>query len=425
MTKLRKKVFYTIFIILSISVLSFILTYNISKYVEQRKNISNSLNIVSNNNGDKNPIEKPVEQAPTTQDNEPSNQEPPDKKEPSRIDENTKFMDSVIYTILIDENNNIKEIINHSNDNKNEKEIKQIANKILKNNKKKSKYIGNLYLNDYSYSYTENNSLVIIDNARTKKTLTTSLISSIVIFILIEIIIYLISRKITAWITVPVKDSFEKQKQFIEDASHELKTPLSVIIASTEALEDNPKETKWLNNIKNESARMSNLIKDLLDLASSEKKETYSYKEGNLSKLIELSVLTFEGKAFEKNIKLKYNIDKNIEMKMDENSIRQLIEILLDNAIKHSKDKETIKITLTENNNEITLKVINKGEGIPKGEEEKIFERFYRVDKSRNRKENRYGLGLAIAKNIVINHSGTIKAISNAGLTTFEVLFKK
>ncbi len=415
MTKLKKKVFYTIFIIISVAALSFILTYNISKYIEQSKNISNSLNIVSNNKADKAPVEKPGGE----------DKEPPEKKEPDKIDENTKFMDSVIYTVLIDENDNIKEIINHSNNNITEEEIKKVATNILSRNKKKTKYIGNLYINNYSYSYKENDSLVIIDNTKTNKILIKSLLNSIIIFILIEIIIYLISKKITAWITIPVKESFEKQKQFIEDASHELKTPLSVIIASTEALEDNPDESKWLNNIKSESVRMSNLIKDLLDLASSEKKETYSYKEANLSKVIELSVLTFEGKSYEKNIKLKYNIDDNIEMNIDENSIRQLTEILLDNAIKHSKEKETIKISLTENNNDIILKVINKGEGIPKGEEEKIFERFYRVDKSRNRKENRYGLGLAIAKNIVINHNGTIKAMSNNGLTTFEVLFKK
>lgn len=281
-------------------------------------------------------------------------------------------MDSVIYTVLIDENDNIKEIINHSNNNITEEEIKKVATNILSSNKKKTKYIGNLYINNYSYSYEENDSLVIIDNTKTNKILITSLLNSIIIFILIEIIIYLISKKITAWITIPVKESFEKQKQFIEDASHELKTPLSVIIASTEALEDNPNESKWLNNIKSESVRMPNLIKDLLDLASSEKKETYSYKEANLSKVIELSVLTFEGKSYEKNIKLKYNIDDNIEMNIDENSIRQLTEILLDNAIKHSKEKETIKISLTENNNDIILKVINKGEGIPKDEEEKI-----------------------------------------------------
>ena len=112
-------------------------------------------------------------------------------------------------------------------------------------------------------------------------------------------------------------------------------------------------------------------------------------------------------------------------MSYDENSIRQLIEILLDNAIKHSKAKEVVKLSLTASNNNIVLTVINKGEEIPKGEEEKIFERFYRVDKSRNRKENRYGLGLAIAKNIVLNHHGEITATSSNGTTTFKVLFKK
>ena len=112
-------------------------------------------------------------------------------------------------------------------------------------------------------------------------------------------------------------------------------------------------------------------------------------------------------------------------MSFDENSIRQLIEILLDNAIKHSKPKETVNLSLSSSSNNIILSVTNTGEEIPKGEEEKIFERFYRVDKSRNRKENRYGLGLAIAKNIVKNHHGEITASSKDNTTTFKVLFKK
>ena len=112
-------------------------------------------------------------------------------------------------------------------------------------------------------------------------------------------------------------------------------------------------------------------------------------------------------------------------MNMDENSIKQLIEILLDNAIKHSYKKSTINVSLKEEKGVIELKIENNGEEIPKGEEEKIFERFYRVDKSRNRKENRYGLGLAIAKNIVLMHNGKINASSQNGTTTFKVLFKK
>ena len=170
---------------------------------------------------------------------------------------------------------------------------------------------------------------------------------------------------------------------------------------------------------------MNNLITDLLELASTERTETYSFEEKDISKIIELSLLTFEGKAYEKNIKIDYQIKDNIKMKLDESSIKELIEILLDNAIKHSKEKSTIKVILSEENNNITLEVQNTGDPIPKGEEEKIFDRFYRIDKSRNRKENRYGLGLAIAKNITENHNGTISASSNDNTTTFKVLFKK
>ena len=104
--------------------------------------------------------------------------------------------------------------------------------------------------------------------------------------------------------------------------------------------------------------------------------------------------------------------------------IKELVEILLDNAIKHSKKKGTINLSLKKDG-QIILLVENEGEAIPKGEEEKIFERFYRVDKARSRKDNRYGLGLAIAKNIVLLHKGKIKASSMDGITTFQVTFKK
>lgn len=208
------------------------------------------------------------------------------------------------------------------------------------------------------------------------------------------------------------------------DASHELKTPLSVILASSEAFEDNPKEKKWLINIKEEANRMNLLITDLLELAKTEQKNI-NLKDGDLSKVVELSTLTFEGKAFENNIKIDYDIAPNIKIKMSENSIKQLVEILLDNAVKHSIEKSTINISLREDSNQVELLVKNKGDKIPKGEEEKIFERFYRVDKARNRDSNRYGLGLAIAKNIVLNHNGKISAYSSNDTTTFKVLFKK
>ena len=398
MKKLKNKVFFTIYSILTASILIFIIMFNIQNYLRQRNSIVNTLNMTINKD---NPmIEERIQ------------------------DKNIKFMDSIIYTILLDKDNKIKEIINHSNNKLDSSEITSLANQILDSNPKE-RYIGYLYFDNYSYIYLKNNVLIILDNTNIKLNLFNSLQSSLLIFIVLEIIIIFISKIITNWITKPAQDSFDKQKQFIADASHELKTPLSVIIASSEALEENPKEKKWIRNIKNEADRMNQLIINLLDLAASERDIKEELKLENISKIIELSVLTFEGKAFEKNIKLIYNIKENINYKVNSSDIKQLVEILLDNAIKHSNSNENIYIDLDELNNEIVFTVTNKGDEIPVGSEEKIFERFYRVDQSRNRNENRYGLGLSIAKNIVLNHNGTISAKSNNGITTFKTVFKK
>lgn len=406
MKKLRNKVFFTIFTILTISIISFITIFNAQNYIEQKNSVVNSLNIFTDNEGKhRNKMNGLYQFRP--------------------IDDNIRFMDSTVYTILMDEDNNIKEIINHSNSEVHFDEIALLASKILNKCNIKDKYIGCLYFSNYSYVYSQGNYLIILDNSDIKSSLLAVLRLSILIFILLEVVVFFISKIITEWIIVPVRESFDKQKQFIADASHELKTPLSVIVASSEALEDNPKEKKWLKNIKSEADRMSLLINDLLKLASSEEKNSLDLKEKDLSKIVELSTLTFEGRAFEKSIKIDYDIDSNIKMKLDENSIKQLVEILLDNATNHSKKCGTINISLKEVNNNIELLVKNKGDEIPKGEENKIFERFYRGDKSRNRDNNRYGLGLAIAKNIVVNHNGEIGASSSDGVTTFKVLFKK
>ena len=395
MNKLRNKIFYTVFGILTIALLSFLLAFNIQNYTEQKDNVRRNLNF--NSMPTKNPL--------------------------GIFNRNIRFMDSNIVTVRLDSNDNVIEIFDYSNEQISATEVKQLVNDILNIKDKEKEHIGFLYFDKYSYSYRQGESLVIYDNSNARNNLVTVFKNSLIFFIILELVFIVIAKLISNWISKPVEESFEKQKDFIADASHELKTPLSVITASAEALEKNPKEKKWLTNIKNESERMNNLIIDLLDLAKTEN-GNIELALGNLSKAVELSVLTFEGIAFEKNIKMDYHIDPNISMKMNENTIKQVVEILLDNAIKHSKENGKVEVKLTENNN-IELSVSNLGEPIPKGEEEKIFDRFYRIDKSRNRNENRYGLGLAIAKNIVTLHKGTIKAYSKNGKTTFQINFKK
>ena len=148
------------------------------------------------------------------------------------------------------------------------------------------------------------------------------------------------------------------------------------------------------------------------------------YSTVNLSKETERSILTFEGLVFEKNLEIDYDIEDNIEFSCDLDKIKELLSILLDNAIKHSYDNAKIRVNLFKEKENIILEVINNGDDIPKDKQNKIFERFYRVDEARNRNENRYGLGLAIAKNIVDIHKGKISVTSSNNYTTFKVIFK-
>ncbi len=406
MKKLANKTFLTLFIILSLFLFTILFIFNYQNYIREKSNLVNNLNRLSTEIGPK------VEQKPD--DFEFKNE---------KTDNHFKrFMDANIYTVRVD-NNEISDIFSHAMDDNVSDEIKKVASNILQNKEKKKIFIGNLYSNRYSYQYEKD--IVISDNYDINTRLTNSLKLSIIIFFLGELICYVISVFLSKWLVKPAETSYNKQKEFIADASHELKTPLSVIIASTEAYEKD-KDDKWLNNIKNESERMNSLIRNLLDLAKLDSDNfKIQYEIIDLSKLCEKLILTLESLMYEKDIKLEYNIDDDIRFNCNSDEIKELITILLDNAIKHSVKDGKIIVNLSKNNDKIYLEIKNKGLPIPKGEEEKIFERFYRVDKSRNTSENRYGLGLAIAKSIVERHNGKISANSTDDYTIFKVIFKK
>ncbi len=399
MKELNKKVFKTIFLILSLFIIFIIIIYNINTYKKEYDNIHRNLDFM------------PEERKRPNEPNNPRN---------NNLD-NMIIMDYEIYTVKI-KNNKIDEIINHSNNISN-LNIEKISKTII--NKDKGLYIGNLYSSKYSYNYKDN-TITIINTKNISNRLLFTLIESIIILLIIEIIIYYISKILTKRITRPALDSFNKQKDFIADASHELKTPLAIIMASSDELKSNKTNKKYIDNIKYESERMNNLIKNLLDLSKLENGVSKNNKiKENISKIIERISLTFDSIAYENNLKIKTNIEKDIEYNCSKEEIEKLISIILDNAIKHSYKDTTININLYKYKNNIKIEIINIGDPISKEDENKIFERFYRVDKSRNRDNNRYGLGLAIAKNIVINHNGLIKAYSKDNKTYFTIILKK
>lgn len=420
MEKLKKKIFLVIFLILTIFLISILFIFNYQAYNQEKKEIENNLTKMESNRN-RNERFKTVEPEKEKLDEDSNNTEMK-----FQTQEHPVFMDTIAYTVIYNNKYEIIDILNHTQNDVSDDEIKEIAEKILSDNNKEVTNIGNLYLTRYSYSFKGYNLLTIIDNTTARTKLLSLFKTSIIIFILLEIVIIIISIKLTSWIIKPVIESFNRQKQFIADASHELKTPVTVIMANAEALENEPEEKKWLDNIKNESERMNDLISDLLDLAKLENgtnKDNYTIT--NLSKLIEMSVLTFESLIYENKIKLEHTIQKDITINCNVNQIKQLIAILIDNAIKHSEENGEIKVILEKEKKDVILKVTNKGKEIPKEMQEKIFERFYRADESRNRDSNRYGLGLAIAKNIVINHNGKISVQSANGYTTFIVRIKQ
>ena len=361
MNELNKKVFETIFLILSLFLLIGVVGYNLSIYTKEYNDVRRNLSFI--------------------EDRDEFNHVPED-----RDLGNMMIMDYEVYTVILDEDE-IERIVVHSN-NQSNFNIEKVTNKIIK--KGEGLNIGNLYLNKYSYNYSDD--VIVVINTQ----------------------------------NINDRDAFKKQKDFIADASHELKTPLAVIMASSDELKNDKKNKKYVDNIKYESERMNNLIKSLLDLSKLENGISIdNYKEENISKIIEKVSLTFEAVAFEQNIEIETNIEKNITYKCSKDEIERLISILLDNAIKHSYKDSTIIVNLSKDKNNINIEITNSGDPIKAGDEEKIFERFYRADKSRNREANRYGLGLAIAKNIVTNHNGTIKAYSKDKKTTFKINLKK
>ena len=206
---------------------------------------------------------------------------------------------------------------------------------------------------------------------------------------------YMLSR----FITSPVQNEFIKQQDFIADASHELKTPISVIAANVSVLENELPDNKWLGYIKSECQRMNTLVQDMLFLAKDDAgRYELSVTGFDIANAVSCAVLPFESVAFEDRKTLVLEVPPEpVMVESDEDKIKQVAVILTDNAIKNSYENTEIKVSLSQSKDRVSVSVYNSGYGISKDDINNIFDRFFRGDKSRARKTGGYGLGLAIA----------------------------
>lgn len=359
----------------------------------------------------------------------------PDEKQ---LDENFpdpfkgKVKRTYIY-IEFNDINHLDSIIYQYCDSENDEAVKKAAVQIFNSKKDRGKISidKNKYRYLLKYNPPKNNySIVFLDRTLEISTINRLLFIFIIITGIGLIFIFFISILLANWTIKPVAKAWDQQKQFIADASHELKTPLTVISTNTDVILSNSNDTvesqsKWLNYIKNETIRMTKLVNSLLYIAKYDANETkILLKKINLSNIISSICLQYEPLIYENNKKLITNIDNNITIMGDEDKIKQLLNILMDNALKYSLNNGIIKISLKKNKqSNVYITVSNSSETINKEQLNKIFDRFFRIDSSRNRKTGGSGLGLNIAKSIVEIHKGSINVMNKDNITSFIITF--
>ena len=335
-----------------------------------------------------------------------------DEKDKSRFSVETPF-ETRYFTVTVDENGEVTDCDLDriaAVDEETAEEYTQTA-------QQKNKTTGFQGIYRYRVTETEDGAKYVfldcrreISNFRTVlvTTISVSLLGLAAVFVLVVIFSRMVFR--------PVEESIQKQKRFITDASHELKTPLTIIDANIEVMEMESGESQWTKSTRKQIQRLSGLVQQLVTLSRLDEEKGLEEKcEFNLSEAVSECVQPYESLAQTREKNLTLNIEEDITYTGDERSIRQLAGILMDNAVKYSSENGNITLTLKKKGKKIFLEVYNDADDLPQGKLDVLFERFYRLDSSRNSGTGGSGIGLSMAKAIVQAHKGKITAENKNG----------
>lgn len=340
---------------------------------------------------------------------------PPENGQPPHEDEH-KFDVSTFYSVAVSSDGTVIKTDNGSGTLYSDETLEKYAEEIIKNGSQNGTKGSLSYLKTEKDGYTL---VCFIDNIVMQGNISTLFTNTLIFGGISLVAVFFASVFLAKRIVSPLEESYEKQKQFISDAGHELKTPVSVVGANAEILEREIGNNKWLENIKYENGRMGALVKQLLELARTENVAP-NMQRLDLSRLVSGEALPFESVAFENGLELTENIADGIFVNGDEIKLKQLSSILIDNAVKHSENGKSVNIKLTSEHGYARLSVVNDGREIPQENRKKLFERFYREDEARN-DDGHFGLGLAIAKAIAVSHKGKIGVSCYDGKVEFTV----
>jgi len=286
-------------------------------------------------------------------------------------------------------------------------------------------------LEDYNLRYyrldTPVDHCIVFSDISSEKTTLQHLLQTCVLIGLSSFLLFLgISLKLAAWAIRPVERAWQQQRQFVADASHELKTPLTVILTNAELAEsqeyDDISRSRFVQGIQTEAYQMKGLIEEMLELARADQSDVDTdVTEFRMDELVTEEVLSFEPVFYERGLMLEPMADMEpFQIKGNQKQIRRVIDILLDNAQKYASDQGHVRVSLTYGEKTCLLEVSNEGDSLSEEDQERIFKRFYRGDQARSRSGS-YGLGLSIAQAIVHRHKGWIRVESIEGWNRFYV----
>lgn len=325
---------------------------------------------------------------------------PPDKIKGDRAYRLLSF-----YSVAFSETGEIMSIDNNTSMGISDEDLTELSEHLISKNRDSGIYGSWVYLIETHQGCTL---VVLMDNMITKGNIGTLLRYTILFGSITIVLLFLVSLFLARRIVQPLEESYQKQKQFISDAGHELKTPIAVVSTNLEMLEREFGQSKWLDNARFETNRMTGLIRQLLELARAENSKPQMNRI-NLSRIVTGGVLPFECVAFEKNRSLQTNIQDEIYIWGNAEQLGNLVSILTDNALSYAPEHSVITVTLKAERNRVLLSVSNEGSPIPEEQKKHLFERFYRTNPAREEDISHYGLGLAIARAILTSHHGKIE----------------
>ncbi len=397
--KLKRRFIIITMLSLSLVMLLLVGAINIINYIKFDRDAERTLDFLSEHMGKFPELEKGKEI-------------PRDPKSGFQMNEETRFITRYFSTIL-NEDGSVKQIDTSHISAIESKDALELTLEVLQS-KHTSGYRG---IYRYQVVDTKSGSMIIFMDCRNELSMLLNyFLSSLAVatgtLALVFILVSLLSRKAIN----PLIENIEKQKQFITDAGHEIKTPLAIISANVDVLELTGGESEWVSSIRNQVVRLDKLVKNLLTLSMMEEGQPkLVFSEFDLSSCISEIAGSFSAMAEAEQKKLFLDIQPNVKLHGDEDCMQQLISTLMDNAMKYSDEHGEIRVTLSAKKKGIKLEVYNTVKQVDVKNLKRLFDRFYRSDASRSSESGGYGIGLSIAKSITEAHHGKISVASKDG----------